>query len=180
MFLKVVIYRNVAFTHSNTQKDITEVKQRHAICLGTGLEGYNKFLVLITKGCGETNYYGTALIFIFDWAVGELDLEKCLFMARCPPPLPQKMGIIIQAHGSYLWKINKINIDSNRGCLIHTCELVHITNIRCNLYGNLPRSISAEKKLMYTYNMMYGIALDIILRLLRFPVSFRQIYIILL
>ena len=37
MFLKVVVYRNVAFAHTNTQKDITELKQRHAICLGTGL-----------------------------------------------------------------------------------------------------------------------------------------------
>ena len=27
MFVKVVIYRNVAFTHSNTLKDITELKQ---------------------------------------------------------------------------------------------------------------------------------------------------------
>ena len=32
--IKVVIYRNVAFTHSNTQKYITELKQKHAICLG--------------------------------------------------------------------------------------------------------------------------------------------------
>ena len=37
MFLKVVIYRNVAFTHSNTQKDIAELKQKHDICLGMGL-----------------------------------------------------------------------------------------------------------------------------------------------
>ena len=37
MFLKVVIYRNVAFTHSNTQKDITELKQKHDICLGMDL-----------------------------------------------------------------------------------------------------------------------------------------------
>ena len=27
MFLKVVIYRNVEFTHPNTQKDITELKE---------------------------------------------------------------------------------------------------------------------------------------------------------
>ena len=33
MFLKIVIYQNVAFTHANTQKDITELKQRYAICL---------------------------------------------------------------------------------------------------------------------------------------------------
>ena len=34
---KVVIYRNVALTHSNTQKDITEQKQKHAIFMGMGL-----------------------------------------------------------------------------------------------------------------------------------------------
>ena len=38
MFLKIVIYRNVAFTHANTQKDITELKQIHAICLGKGFQ----------------------------------------------------------------------------------------------------------------------------------------------
>ena len=30
MFLKVVIYRSVAFTHSNTQKNITELTQKYA------------------------------------------------------------------------------------------------------------------------------------------------------
>ena len=34
---KSVIYRNVAFTYSNTQNDITENK-KHAICLGMGLK----------------------------------------------------------------------------------------------------------------------------------------------
>ena len=37
MFLKVVIYRNVAFTHRHTQKGVTEVKRKHAIYLGMGL-----------------------------------------------------------------------------------------------------------------------------------------------
>ena len=34
---KSLIYRNVAFTHSNTQKDITELKRKYAICLGMGI-----------------------------------------------------------------------------------------------------------------------------------------------
>ena len=46
MFLKVVIYRNVAFTHSNTQKDITELKRKHAICLGVGqVTNFNSILL---------------------------------------------------------------------------------------------------------------------------------------
>ena len=45
MFLKVVIYQNVAFTHSNTQKEITELKRKHAICLGMGFNGEFYFLI---------------------------------------------------------------------------------------------------------------------------------------
>ena len=48
MFLKVVIYRNGAFvrTHSNKQKDITELKQKHTICLGMGLSQTDKIIIL--------------------------------------------------------------------------------------------------------------------------------------
>ena len=37
MFFKVVIDQNVVFTYSNTPKNITELKQKHAICLGMNL-----------------------------------------------------------------------------------------------------------------------------------------------
>ena len=35
--IKIVMYRNVAFTDANSQADITDLKQRHAIFLCTGL-----------------------------------------------------------------------------------------------------------------------------------------------
>ena len=37
MFLKDVISQNVAFTHSKTHKDITELKRKYDICMGMGL-----------------------------------------------------------------------------------------------------------------------------------------------
>ena len=37
IFQKVVIYQNVASTHLKTEKDITELKREHVICMGMGL-----------------------------------------------------------------------------------------------------------------------------------------------
>ena len=55
MFLKVVIYQNVAFTRSNTQKDITELRQtqfawewafKHNLYSSPGVFRLDIFLVL--------------------------------------------------------------------------------------------------------------------------------------
>ena len=46
MFLRVVIYWNVAFTHSNTRKDIT------AQTKACNLPGYRPLIMFIFKGSG--------------------------------------------------------------------------------------------------------------------------------
>ena len=50
MFLKVVIFRNVAFTNLNTQKDITELKQKTGNLSGNGPLMFGPVIVWFGNG----------------------------------------------------------------------------------------------------------------------------------
>ena len=70
MFLQVLIYRDVASTHSSTQKDITELKQRHAENNPLGTQCYTTpFFWVTQKGTNR-------LIFLDEFYRTNLDTDN--------------------------------------------------------------------------------------------------------